>query len=93
MLPLTQTYSSISDQEKYAAYGAAATAAISAFNPKLKVFGAPADVPEGTVVFTVVIEFDSVEAAKAAYASEGYQSAMKIAAGAMERTFVISSGI
>ena len=71
------SYRSISNPEALAAYAKLAGPAISAGGGKFLARGEPAAIKEaGLQQRSVLIEFDSVEAALAAYKSEGYQAAL-----------------
>ena len=70
-------YQKINDPDKLAAYAALAGPAITAGGGKLIVRGMPAKTYEaGINERTVVIEFDSVDAAIAAHDSPGYTAAL-----------------
>ena len=85
------SYSSIADKALYDAYSAAAVKALIPFKGEVKCFGPPKSVPEGESCHVVIVEFESLEVAHAAYASEAYAAAMALAAGAFQRTFAICS--
>ncbi len=71
-------YHSISDPAKLAAYAAIALPALTAGGAKTLARGLPAKAYEaGLMERTVVMEFDSVEAALAVHDGEVYQSALK----------------
>ncbi len=66
----------VADPEAYEAYKSANAAPFAEFGARFLVRGGAQEVHEGTVRSrTVVIEFPSVEAARACYASEAYQAA------------------
>lgn len=66
----------VSDPDGYKSYVAANGIAFAKFNGRFLVRGAPQEVVEGHVkARTVVIEFPSLEAAKACYVSDEYQAA------------------
>jgi len=72
------TYRSISNPDALAAYGKLAAPALMAAGGKFLVRGLPALTKEdGLMQRTVLIEFESVAQAEAAYASAGYQEALK----------------
>ena len=72
------TFRSITDQEKLAAYIELAGPAMRAGGGTFLARGLPAQAFEsGTVERTTLIEFDSVEAAVAAYHSPAYQEALR----------------
>jgi len=88
------TYRSISDPEALAAYAKLAGPAIEAGGGRFLVRGTPAHIYEsGLMQRTVVIEFDSVEQAIAAYESPAYQAALKVLKGAAERDVRILEGV
>jgi uncharacterized protein (DUF1330 family) len=71
------TFSAIHDQEKLAAYVELAGPAMQAAGGTFLARGLPARAFEdGLVERTTLIEFDSVEAAVAAYESPAYQAAL-----------------
>ncbi len=87
-------YRSISDPDKVAAYAKLAGPAITAAGGRTLARGAPAQVYEaGLQQRTVLIEFDSVEAARAAYQSPAYQEALTKLAGGCEREICIVEGL
>ena len=70
-------YRSVSDADALAAYAKLAGPALSAAGAKFLARGLPATVKEsGLQQRTVLIEFDSVAAALAAYDSPAYQEAL-----------------
>ncbi len=82
----------IKDPEGMNAYGRAAGAAMGGVN--ILAVDTKATVIEGTWRGdqTVVLEFDSVNAARAWYESEGYQAAAKLRQAAADCNAVIISG-
>ena len=83
-------YRSISDSDAVAKYGKLAASALASHGARYLVRGAPTKIHEGGLdQRTVVIEFDSVEAAITAHDSPGYQAAMKVLNNAAERDFRI----
>jgi uncharacterized protein (DUF1330 family) len=87
-------YRSISDPDKVAAYAKLAGPAIAAGGGRTLARGAPAQVYEaGLKERTVLIEFDSVEAARAAHDSPAYQEALRALAGGVEREIRIVEGL
>jgi uncharacterized protein (DUF1330 family) len=71
------TYIEISDPDKLAAYAALALPAITAAGGAFLARGMPDTVHEsGEITRTVIIEFESVDAAKAAYESAAYREAL-----------------
>ena len=70
-------YRSISDNEKLAAYAALALPAIQAAGGQFLARGMPDAVKEaGENNRTVLVQFDSLEEARDAYASSAYQEAL-----------------
>lgn len=87
------TYRSISNQDSLAAYAKLAGPAIAAAGGRFLARGLPAQVYEaGLMQRTVLIEFDSVEQAKAAHDGAAYQEALKALAGGAEREIRIVEG-
>jgi uncharacterized protein (DUF1330 family) len=84
----------ISDPDGMAAYGRAAGSSIREGGAKVLVVERQPEVVEGKwpATQTVVLEFESVEAARAWYRSESYQAAAKIRQDAAECDVVIVSG-
>ena len=71
------TVRELKDAEKLARYAELATPAITAHGGRFIARGLPvAAFEEGTLDRTAIIEFPSVEAAVAAYASDAYQLAL-----------------
>ncbi len=71
------TYHAIHDEAALAAYAKLAAPALAAAGGRFIVRGMPQVTKEaGKMMRVVVIEFDSLAAAQAAYASEGYQAAL-----------------
>ena len=81
------TYRTVSNPDALAAYGKVAGAALQAAGGKILARGMPAATLDGGYMGrTVLIEFDSVDAARAAYNSPAYQDALKLlGADAQER--------
>jgi uncharacterized protein (DUF1330 family) len=80
------TYRSISNPDAFAAYAKLSGPAITAAGGRILVRGVPAHVYEaGLAQRTVVIEFDSVEQARAAHDSAAYQQALAALAGGAQR--------
>ena len=79
-------YRSVRDTDALAAYAKLAGPAIWSGGGRNLVRGMPAAILEdGLNERTVVIEFDSVEAALAAYSSPAYQEARKLLGDTVER--------
>lgn len=80
------TYRSVTNPDALAAYAKLSGPAIVAAGGRILIRGVPAHVYEaGLMQRTVVIEFDSVEQAKAAHDSPAYQEALSALAGGAER--------
>jgi uncharacterized protein (DUF1330 family) len=87
-------YRSISDPDTVARYGKLAASALASHGARYLVRGVPTKTHEaGLDQRTVVIEFDSVEAAIKAHDSPGYQAAMKVLNNAAERDLRILAGL
>ncbi|HEX9168621.1 MAG TPA: DUF1330 domain-containing protein [Roseiarcus sp.] len=88
------TYRSISNPDALAAYAKLAGLAITAGGGRTLARGVPAHVYEaGLKERTVLIEFDSVEAARAAHDSPAYQEALAALAGGADREIRIVEGL
>jgi len=86
-------YRSVSNLAALAEYAKLASPAIQAGGGRFIVRGTPAKTYEaGLDQRTVVIEFDSVQAAVTTYESSGYQAALKKLDGAAERDLRILEG-
>jgi uncharacterized protein (DUF1330 family) len=71
-------YRAVNDADALAIYGKLAGPALAAVGGKILARGMPAAVKEhGEMQRTVIVEFESIEAAQAAYSSPGYQEAVK----------------
>jgi uncharacterized protein (DUF1330 family) len=87
------TYRSINDPEALAEYAKLAGPAIWAAGGRNLVLGTPAKTLEaGMDMRTVVIEFDSVASAIAAYDSPAYQAARKLLGDTVVRDIRIVEG-
>jgi uncharacterized protein (DUF1330 family) len=87
-------YRSISDPDKLAAYAALAGPALEAAGGRFLARAAHAVAHEnGRDQRTVIVEFDSVEAAVAAYQSEAYQRALAALANGADRDVRIVEGV
>ena len=81
-------YKSVSDEENLAKYAALAGPAMTAAGGRLLARGMPVAVKEaGEATRTVVIEWDSLEAAEKGYASDAYQAALTALDGGAIREF------
>jgi uncharacterized protein (DUF1330 family) len=88
------TYRSIKNPEALAAYAEMAGPAIRAAGGRNLVRGTPAKTFEaGLDLRTVVIEFESIAIASAAYESPAYQACLKILGDAAVRDIRIVEGI
>ena len=88
------TYRSISNPDALAAYAKLAGPAIAAGGGRVLARGMPAQVYEaGLQERTVLLEFDSVEAARAAHDSPAYQEALAALAGGADRDIRIVEGL
>src|SRR3954449_3293947 len=88
------TYRSVSTPDALAAYATLSGPAITAAGGRILVRGVPTQVYElGLEQRTVVIEFDSVEQARAAYDSPAYQAALAELAGGAERDIRLVEGV
>ena len=87
------TFRSVSDPQKLAAYVELAGPAMRAAGGRFLARGQPARVFEdGLMERTVVIEFESVDAAVAAYESAAYQDALRALGDGAERDLRIVEG-
>lgn len=81
-------YKSINDEEKLAAYAKLSGPAMKEAGGRILARGMPIDIAEeGEATRTVVIEWDSLDAAKAGYNSAGYQEALAALDGSAVREF------
>jgi uncharacterized protein (DUF1330 family) len=88
------TYRSISNPDALAAYAKLAGPALAAAGGRFLARGMPAQVYEaGIQQRTVLLEFDSVEAARAAHDSPAYQEALAALAGGADREIRIVEGV
>ena len=88
------TYRSISDPDKLAAYAKLAGPALTGAGGKFLARGMPAHLYEkGENQRTVVVEFESVEAAKAAHDSPAYQEALRALGDGADRDIRIVEGV
>lgn len=88
-------YRAVRKPEALAEYAKLAGPALAAAGGRMLARGAAADVREaGLLQRTVLIEFDSLEQAKAAYDSPAYQAALAVLGDAAERDirFIEGSG-
>ena len=88
------TYRSISDQEALAGYAKLAGPAITAAGGRILARGTAAKAYEaGVLQRVVIIEFDSVEKATAAYNSAAYRAALEVLGKAADRDIRIVEGV
>ena len=88
------TYRSISNPDALAAYAKLAGPALTGAGGRFLARGLPAQVYEaGIQQRTVLLEFDSVEAARAAHDSSAYKEALDALAGGAEREIRIVEGV
>ena len=88
------SYRTITDPQAVKNYSALAVPAIEAAGGRLLSRGIAVEAHEaGRLERTVLIEFDDVDKAKAAYESDAYQKALAVLAGAAERDFRIVEGV
>ena len=81
-------YKSVSDEEKLAKYAALAGPEMAAAGGRILARGTPVALKEaGEATRTVVIEWDSLEAAEKGYSSRGYQAALTALDGGAIREF------
>lgn len=88
-------YREVRKPEALAAYAQLAGPALTAAGGRFVVRGIPAAVKEGGLMQrTVVVEFDSLQAALAAYDSPGYKEALAaLGSDAVEREIRIVEGV
>lgn len=83
----------IADPAAYETYRAANAAPLAEHGGRFLVRGGPQEVVEGAARRrTVVVEFPTIEAARACYASAGYQAAKALRLPASEADFLIVEG-
>jgi uncharacterized protein (DUF1330 family) len=91
---LISFYRSISDPDALAAYAKLALPAIISAGGRFLARGTAARAFEqGIAQRTVVVEFDSIEQANAAYESPGYQKALAALGNAVERDMRLIEGV
>ena len=87
-------YKKINDKAKVAAYAKLAGPALSGAGGRFLARGMPAQVYEqGIEQRTVLIEFDSVEAAKAAHDGPGYSEALRALGNGCDREIRILEAV
>jgi len=88
------TYRSVSDPEALTRYASLAAEVVRSHGGRFLIRGVPARAFEGAETQRcVVVEFESVAVAIAAYESTAYQQARSILAGAAEREVRIVEGV
>jgi len=91
---ILSAYREINDPEKLAAYGALAGPAVEAAGGRFLARGGSVTAYEhGLVQRTVVIEFDSYDAALQLYESEMYKEALAVLGDAVIRDFRVVEGV
>ena len=91
---MISAHSSERDPVKGAAYSELAADALTAAGGRFLAKGGKVVAKEnGIVQRTILIEFDSFDAAMAAYESEGYQKALEALSGGADRDIRIFEGI
>ena len=84
----------ITDPERYAAYGSAATELLARFGGKAFVRPDTAVVVEGAPrARTAIFEFESLERARAFWESDEYRQAKALREGAAEADFILIEGL
>lgn len=84
----------VTDPEAYAGYQALAPEAFKRFDARFLARGGPTDIMEGADWERhVVIEFDTIEQARACYASDEYQAAKAKRDGACRAEVFITQGL
>src|SRR5690348_2060723 len=88
------TYRSVSDPDKLAAYAKLGGPALAAAGGRILARGIPAKVYDnGLMQRTVLIEFDSVEAAMAAHDSPAYAEALRALGNGADREIRIIEAV
>ena len=91
---MVSIYRSVSDPAALAEYAKLAAPALQAAGGRFVVRGTAAKVYEkGLAQRTVIIEFDSLEKAIAAYESPQYRAALKVLGNAAERDIRMVEGV
>ncbi|HUQ75505.1 MAG TPA: DUF1330 domain-containing protein [Burkholderiales bacterium] len=91
---LVVTYRKINNPEKWGAYAKIAGVAIPKLGGKFIVRGMPAEIYEkGIRERVVIVEFDSVQKAKAAHDSAEYAEALKALGDGAERDMRLVEGV
>lgn len=87
-------YREVRKSDALAAYAKVAGPALEAAGGRTLARGMPADVHEGGLAQrTVLIEFDSLEKAKAAYESPAYRAALALLGDAVDRDIRFVEGV
>ena len=91
---LVVTYRSIKDPEKWSAYAKLAGPAIQKAGGRFIVRGMPAKTYEkGMNERVVIVEFDSLQKASAAYDTPDYQQALRALGNGVERDMRLVEGV
>ncbi|WP_110180972.1 DUF1330 domain-containing protein [Nocardioides solisilvae] len=91
---LISSYREITDEAKVAAYSKLARRALLDAGARFLAAGQPEQVFEaGEKTMVVLMEFDSVEAAVAAYEGEAYQAALEVLDGGAVRDMRVLPGL
>ncbi len=87
-------YREVRKPDALAAYAKLAGPALEAAGGRMLARGMPADVREaGLVQRTVLVEFDCLEKARAAYESPAYQAALAVLGDAVDRDIRFVEGV
>lgn len=88
------TFTSISDEQKLQAYAALAGDVMRAHEGRFLARGNPTYAfEEATLLRTTVIEFPTVEHARAAYESDAYQEALRVLGDGATREIRVIDGV
>jgi uncharacterized protein (DUF1330 family) len=91
---LVVTYRSIKDKEKWQAYAKLAVPAVEKAGGRFIVRAMPAKTYEkGMNERVVIVEFDSLQKALAAYETPGYQEALRALGNGVERDMRVVEGV
>jgi len=87
-------YREVRRPEALAAYAKLAVPALAAAGARMLARGVPSEVHEGGLVQrTVLMEFDSLEEARAAYESPAYRAALAVLGDAVDRDIRFIEGV
>ncbi len=91
---IINSYRAIHDPSALASYAKLAGPAVEACGGRILVRGSPVKTYEaGLALRAVVVEFDSVEIAQAAYESDAYQDALRALGNGAERDIRVIEGV